>query len=96
MNTQEALANQIFKIEIVCDLATFKFENHFNSNTDFYQALCLFEANNYNLLGGSYYRVFEANGEVTDIKGINQSAILASLFDEELSQSLNKFYQDQY
>jgi predicted enzyme related to lactoylglutathione lyase len=81
------MKNEVIKIELNTEIGTFKFENHFNSAADFYQALLNFESNNWEMLGETSYNVFTKfeDGETTQtlIEGINASAHLAGFMDKE-------------
>jgi len=69
-------------------LGNFNFENHHNSTSDFYQAMCLFESNNWEMLGETTYTLFTKwdDGTTTETKfdGMNASANLAEYLEEEV------------
>lgn len=99
------MTNQVTKIELVSQLGTFTFQDKHNNGDDFYNALCVFEQNNWEMLGEVYYLVHETFEDVvnggqmtnqTKIDGINASAELACYFDEDVADEINGYYQSQH
>lgn len=91
----EAATTEVVKIDLHTELkGDFKFEKHFNSTADFYQALQNFESNNWELLGETSYTVHLkfADDAVSQekVEGMNASAYLAAYFDEELAGEIDK------
>ena len=92
---------EITQINLIAENGTtFKFANHWNAKADFYEALVLFESNNYSILGATTYEVitkFEDGVQTTTkVNGMNASAHLAAFFCEETADELNDFYNSQY
>jgi hypothetical protein len=90
-----------FKIELITKIGTFKFENHFNSTADFYQAMLNFECNNYQMFNAEIkYKLFSKNGNgdifETIFEGYNASCFLAGEFDEDVAARTQAFFDDQY
>lgn len=73
------------KIELKTEIGNFKFEEHFNSTADFYQAMCLFESNNWRKLGEVSYKLFLkfTDGTITETvyDGVNGSCYLAETME---------------
>jgi hypothetical protein len=76
-----------FKIELITEIGTFKFEQHFNSEADHYQAMLLFQSNNWEQLGETSYRVHtrwpDEMVTSTTFSGINASAHLAEYMEPD-------------
>lgn len=98
--TTSTPTSKITSIELVSPLGTFTFAEHFNSEADAYQAMTLFEGNNWKMLGEYHYVVnFAWSDETTTsdtIKGINASAELACYFDEDHANEMNALYASQH
>ena len=76
---------QVIRIDLVTEKGTFKFEAHHGSTADFIQALWLFEANNWEMLGDTSYVAYTKfeDGDVTktEFSGINGSANLSEFIE---------------
>ena len=100
-NNKKQNKMEITQINLIAENGTsFKFANHWNAQADFYQALVLFESNNYSILGATTYEVItkfdDGQETTTKVDGINASAHLAAYFDEDLADEIDAFYQSQY
>lgn len=70
----------IKQVDLITEIGTFKFKEHFNSTADFIEAMWLFDSNNYEQLGTMTYKLYVDHGDKiieTNFKGINASANLS-------------------
>ncbi len=74
------------KIVLNTVLGPFTFQNHFNSNSDAYNAMCLFESNNWGVLGettyDAYFEYLDGVIQPTHFDGMNASANLAETLED--------------
>lgn len=87
------MKSSVVKIELVSEIGTFKFEEHFNSTANPYQALCMFESCNWEMLGETHYIVYNKfdDGKIhpTKISGMNASADLYGFVNDEEPEYFN-------
>ena len=76
---------KLVKIELITSTTVFDFAHHSSSSADPYQAMLMFEANNWKQLGECSYVVYLRHEDgglgFSEFKGINGSAHLAEFMD---------------
>jgi len=73
---------EIKEITLNTEKGAFKFAPHFNAeDCNPYEAMKLFESNNWEMLGETSYTVSIEDGEPTTFKGINASCYLACFIE---------------
>lgn len=73
------------QIDLVTEIGTFKFAEHFDSTANPYQAMCCFESNNWEKLGETSYIVYQTDEDekvwLTNFNGMNASANLSAFVE---------------